>query len=302
MQFTDPVHARLWLMRVATAPAPNLVDFVDQLGVVQAVARLRSALPGSAPDAVLAETGARDADISTDLHALDTGAAQLLIPEAPGWPCCALADLDRHKLGSPLGLWVHGNPAALARHDTLAVVGARAATSYGEHVASDLAYHLALAGRGVLCGGSFGIEAAALRAVLTVHHAPPPVVVLGHGVDTVYPRAHEQLFRQVLNHGGALVSEHPPGTHPAKARLHARGRLLAALTSHTVVVEAGRRSGALHVATTAHTLGRPVYGVPGPITNAQSRGVHQLLADGTAQLVCDTEHLLSCLTADHTPQ
>jgi DNA processing protein len=142
----------------------------------------------------------------------------------------------------------------------------------------------------VITGGAYGVDAAALRGALGVG---PVVAVLGCGVDVTHPAGHEHLFAQVIDHGGLLVSEYPPGTPPTRTRLAARGRIIAALGAATVVIEAGWRSTALSIAGTAHALGRRVFAVPGPITSAQSAGSNELLRTGHATAITTIDPLLA---------
>jgi DNA processing protein len=303
VQFTDPARAALWLMRAAPSPAPHLSRMVTEHGLTQTATRLRSGLPDAVPEPARAEHTGGDPDITADLALLDTGQAQLLTPADPAWPCCALADLDRHRLGAPFGLWIRGNHDAL-RHATgtgVTVDGARAASSYGEHVAGEFAQHLAAEGVRVLSGGGFGIGAAALRGALAT--TPPtavgPIVVLTHGIDTTHPHAHQRLFQHVADSGGALITEHPPGTHPTRTGFVHRARLLAALANSVLIVEAGMRSGAFTLAEHATTLRRPVYATPGPITSSLSAGPHRLIRDGLAQLIETPDNLPADLAGGH---
>lgn len=215
---------------------------------------------------------------------------RLVVPADEVWPG-GLSDLDDlgprdgPDGGSPVCLWVRGElPAAGQAPPAAALVGARAATSYGEHVAEDLAAGLVARGWTVVSGAAYGIDAAAHRGALAVD-APaglPTVAVLAGGVDRASPAGHEDLLRRVVERGGAVVSELPPGTRPAAYRFLLRNRLIAAWAAGTVVVEASSRSGALSTARTAAELSRQVAVVPGPITSATSTGSNRLLRDGAA--------------------
>jgi len=148
----------------------------------------------------------------------------------------------------------------------------------------------------VISGAAFGIDTAAHRAAL---HAggdadPPTVAVLACGIDRAYPEANRALL-DAIGAVGAVVSEYPPGTTPARHRFLVRNRIIAALGAGTVVVEAGRRSGTLSTAAAADQLGRLVMAVPGPVTSAMSVGCHLLLADRFAQLVTGPDDVLAAL-------
>ncbi len=210
-----------------------------------------------------------------------------LIPGDKEWPS-ALDDLGDRR---PYVLWTRGTASFLARllNDLVTITGARASTSYGEHVAGQLASDLASAERIVVAGGAYGIEGAAHRAALT--SGGDTIAVMANGVDRMYPMGHRELLERVAGLG-LLVSEVPPGAVPTRHRFLARTRLMAALSASTVVVEAGARSGSMTVARRAHELGRAVGAVPGPVTSATSTGPHQLLRDG-ASLIVDVADLLT---------
>jgi DNA processing protein len=195
------------------------------------------------------------------------------------WPE-QIDDLDAH---APLCLWVRGDPGLLTRmQPSVAIVGARAATSYGEHVAIELAADLAGGGIPVVSGGAYGIDGAAHRAALRA--GGMTVALSAGGVDRPYPAGNTHLLDQVAT-TGAVVSEVPCGSAPTKWRFLQRNRLIAALSTATVVVEAGWRSGSLNTAGHAAALSRPLGAVPGPITSAASAGTHRLLREYGAQCI-----------------
>ena len=210
-----------------------------------------------------------------------------LIPGDGEWP----TQLSALGPAAPWGLFVVGAELRVAAARSVAVVGARAATQYGLHVASDLATDLASRGWAVVSGGAYGVDAAAHRGALA---APgPTIAALAFGVHVAYPRDHASLFARIRDEGGVLVSEFPPGATPTKPRFLTRNRIIAALTRGTVVVEAAHRSGALNTAAVARRLGRPVLVVPGPVTSAQSVGCHRLArGDDPARIVTDAAEVI----------
>ena len=220
----------------------------------------------------------------------DAWAAQggrYLIPGDGEWPT-QLAALGP---AAPWGLFVVGAELRVAAVRSVAVVGARAATQYGLHVASDLATDLAARGWAVVSGGAYGIDSAAHRGALAAEGST--IAALAFGVDVAYPRGHASLFARIRAEGGVLVSEFPPGATPTKPRFLMRNRIIAALTRGTVVVEAAYRSGALNTAAVARRLGRPVLVVPGPVTSAQSVGCHRLArGDDPARIVTDASEVI----------
>lgn len=231
-------------------------------------------------------------DSNAVLRALTTAAGlriQLLLPSDGSWPE-GLADLGDH---APMALWCRGEPAALAAPTSgagsgIAVVGARAATGYGEHVASESAAGLAERGFPIVSGAAYGIDGAAHRAALAAHGST--VAFLAGGVDRLYPSGHTRLLHRIAD-TGAVVSEVPCGTAPTRWRFLQRNRLIAAMSSVVVVVEAGLRSGSLNTAGHAAALGRAVGAVPGPVTSPSSAGCHRLLRDYGAVCVSNAEQI-----------
>lgn len=216
--------------------------------------------------------------------------AWLCVPEDEDWPS-ALNDLAEK---APYGLWGRGDRRLLGElrvDKSVAVVGSRDLTSYGTSVTSHLAGDLATAGKTVISGGAFGVDAAAHRTALAVSTADlPTVAFMACGVDRFYPRQNERLLEGILQ-TGLILSEVPLGQSPTRYRFLQRNRLIAAISSATVVVEARWRSGALNTANHALELGRPVYAVPGPIFSPSSEGCHRLIRDGLAQLLTDARQI-----------
>lgn len=141
MPVLDELRARLHLLRFAEPPAPALHAYVAVHGPVETVTAIRA---GTAPPAVLAEATRKDADITADLRAVDSGVARLVTPEDPEWPAGRLDALSRPGLSAPLGLWVRGQvPLDELVRSAVTITGARAATDYGRYVATDFSYGLA---------------------------------------------------------------------------------------------------------------------------------------------------------------
>ncbi|QIG40488.1 DNA-protecting protein DprA [Microbacterium sp. 4R-513] len=219
------------------------------------------------------------APIRVALEVAARAQVRLVVPGDGEWPT-QVADLGPH---APVALWVRGDRAALARlRPSVAIVGARAATSYGEHVAMEFAADLAGSGIPVVSGAAYGIDGSAHRAALATGGLT--VALVAGGVERPYPAGHSQLLNRIAS-AGAAVSEVPCGSAPTKWRFLQRNRLIAALSDVTVVVEAGWRSGSLNTAAHALEMGRAVAAVPGPVTSAASAGAHRLLRDGA---VCVT--------------
>jgi DNA processing protein len=241
-----------------------------------------------------------DADVDVMLRVAERVAARYVVPGDPEWPA-QLADLrflesatgDR-RAGEPFGLWVRG-PLALSQvaESAVAIVGARASTDYGDHVAGAIAAGCAAHGRAVVSGGAYGIDVAAHRGALAAEGLT--VAVLASGVDRSYPAAHGGLLDEVAG-SGLLVSEGAPGCAPSRSRFLVRNRLIAALSRGTVVVEAALRSGSLNTARWARDIGRVLMGVPGPVTSMMSAGVHEMLRQPESVLVTDADEVLELVS------
>jgi DNA processing protein len=230
-------------------------------------------------------------DIDAVLQRLDELATSIVLPGSPQWP----TQLDDLGVAAPLALLVRGVlPLRLAASRSVAIVGARASTEYGERIAAGLAADLSDVGWTVVSGAAYGIDAAAHRGALAV--GGDTIAVVASGIDVVYPAAHDRLFANILDRG-VLVSESPPGQRPTRAGFLARNRVIAALTAGTVVVEAAHRSGALNTATWAAGLARHVMAVPGPVTSTASAGCHQLVRDQVANLVTSGSDVIDLVGA-----
>lgn len=225
-----------------------------------------------------------------DLQASVSSGVRVLTPSDEGWPV-PLADLEFH---APNLLWVRGD-ANLVGASALAIVGARASTSYGEHVTNELVDWISSERMVVLSGAAYGIDAVAHRAALSFGLGT--VAVLAGGVDRPYPAGHAELLRRI-EHEGAVCSEMIPGAAPTRWRFLQRNRLIAALSGAVVVTEAGRRSGSMNTAGHAAQLGRALGAVPGPITAAASAGCHRLIQEYGAALITSPTDLRALLGID----
>lgn len=216
----------------------------------------------------------RDARAVVD--AAEAAGLQLLVPGGPDYPT-RLGDLA----DPPAPLFATGRTSILVRN-VVTVVGSRAATAYGRRVTEEVVR--ALVGHGVVVasGMALGIDGAAHRAALEA--GGDTIAVLGTGADVPYPARHRALYRQIAEHG-LVVSELRPGTRAQPHQFPERNRILAGLARAVVVVEAGRKSGALITARSALELGRDVLAVPGSIYAPRSRGTNRLLRDGAGAVV-----------------
>lgn len=207
-----------------------------------------------------------------------------------------LADAGQlsRRAGAPFGLWVRGR--AHLRHAlkrSASLVGARACSSYGEHVAAELSAGLADTGVTVVSGGAFGIDAAAHRGAIAASGLT--IAFLACGVDVSYPKRNSALLSRIAE-DGLVVAELPPGCSPTKLRFLARNRLIAASTQGTVVIEAAIRSGALNTAGWAEQCGRAVLAVPGPVTSRMSAGSHLLVRERNAVLATSVADIVEAIS------
>jgi len=285
---------------------------IQQLGAVRALTavvehwdpeRFAAAL-SEAGDAVGADDMAQAIDrwmprlkSNTALIALRQAArfgARLLTPSDALWPS-RLNDLDWH---APSALWVRGTDEALSGIDRgLALVGARAATGYGEHITMEASAGLVDRGYTIVSGAAYGIDGMAHRAALASRGLT--VAFLAGGVDRFYPSGHDALLGRIVE-SGVVISELPCGSPPTKWRFLQRNRLIAAASMATVVLEAGWRSGSLNTAGHAAALGRPLGAVPGPVTSAASAGCHRLIRDYDAVCVTNPDQMAELAPLEHT--
>jgi DNA processing protein len=257
----EDLLAWAYLSRVVEPPSAALAALVAEFGPVEAAAKVKAGEVSHAEARRATDQAARD------LELLGDRGGRLITPDDDEWPYVAVAgfhgitpeDLKKKPAGRPpLVLWALG-PARLDEITmrSAALVGTRACTAYGEHVAADLAAGLVERDVAVVSGGAYGIDGVAHRATLAGDGIT--VAVLAGGIGIPYPSGHSARYRFLT-----------------------RNRLVAAFSGATVVVEAGLRSGAANTAAWAKMIGRPVCAVPGPVTSAASAGTHELLrADAT---------------------
>lgn len=308
MSTASDADVRRRLSLVVEPGDPRLRDLLEHVepGAVLAAVRGAGRLRGRALPAAWQERAcALDEADAAALARAGTSGLRWVTPHDEEWPA-ALADLDHVEAlggvaGAPLGLWVRGTATLDVLDGSVAIVGARASTTYGLGVAADLAGGLGALGVPVVSGAAFGIDAAAHRGVLGAGAAT--VAVLAGGADVPYPRAHASLLELVAANG-AVVSEQPPGQVAIRARFLSRNRLIAALSRGTVVVEAAARSGSLNTLHWADRLGRTTMATPGPVTSQMSEGVHLALRSGEAELVTRAEDVVESVAgigADEAP-
>lgn len=263
----------------AWAPRP-LASWLRALGSPRAIVDHIRAHEGAPPDGA----EALSFDALTRLAQVDEAAAAGALEEARGANVRIVLHSDadypaklRDLCDLPLVLYCRGHLGALERR-CVAIVGSRAATSYGRSVATAMASDFAAFGVTVVSGLARGIDAAAHRGAIEA--SAPTAAVLGSGVCALYPPYHALLAEEIVVAGGTVLSEFPPSMTARSHQFPMRNRVVAALADATVVVEASNRSGALITARLADELGRAVYAIPGDVTRPTSCGTNALIADG----------------------
>lgn len=288
----DVRRAWAYLSRVAEPPCGPLVALIDLVGAPEAAEMVRRREFPEGFEAVADATAGRAAaDRSVaDLEHMANLGGRLVTPDDDEWPEYRFQPMaerippetphheDEVRELRPVALWVIGD----GRLDELlersvAMVGTRAPSNYGERVTDEFAGDLSAEGFTIVSGGAYGIDGAAHRAALAAEGRT--IAFVAGGLDRPYPAGHAGLFRRIAE-SGVVVSEYPPGTVPGRHRFLNRNRIVGTATGGVVVVEAGFRSGTRNTATWAGRRGVPVCAVPGPVTAATSVTCHQLIRDG----------------------
>lgn len=259
------------LVRLAhTGANPDMIRrLVTESGWAGAVRRL-----GASSKTTPAVKRALDEPVDVRLERLGGLGVDLVAEDDARYPS-VLVELPDH----PLWLFCRG---AVGASPGVAVVGSRRATRYGLEIARTIGARVAQAGWTVVSGLAAGVDTAAHTGAVDV--AGTTTAVLGSGIDVWYPRRNRALGEQIVAHGGAVVSEFPPGTAPEPWRFPARNRIISGLAEVVIVVEAAVRSGALITARLALEHGRTVMAVPGDLSRETSAGTNLLIRDGAHPL------------------
>jgi len=216
----------------------------------------------------------------TNFEMLQTAVAvsdsEFIYPSHPQWP----KQVDQ-LANPPIGLIVKGDLSHLSQK-SIAIVGTREPSAYGQEMASEFATAFVNHGWNVVSGGALGIDTCAHVAALK--SSGKTIAVIASGVLVDYPSANSRLFK-AISKNGAVVSEVMPYVQAAQNRFLTRNRLIAALSCATLVVEAAYRSGSLRTARDAADLMRPVMAIPGQLNSPTSQGCHRLIAERAAEIV-----------------
>lgn len=243
-------------------PAHKLNQFLPEPAI-----QLLSDYQQQGTDSALGRTIAQDMDWLANANNV-----HLLTLEHHHYP-----ELLRQISRPPALLYVQGDPGTLSLPQ-IAIVGSRTPTSGGKDNAYYFAQHLAANGFTITSGLALGVDGAAHSGALSVNGKT--IAVFGTGIDSIYPSQHQALAQQILEQGGALVSEFPLGTRSQASNFPQRNRLISGLSCGTLVVEAAVRSGSLITARQALHQNREVFAIPGSIHNPLARGCHSLIRQG----------------------
>lgn len=248
---------------------------------------LKPASQGTFADRFTEFNLARELEYTEQIHAAFHTRGEI------GWP----RQLGALGPDEPWVLWSLGSADfRLLALQSLAIVGTRACTAYGQRVALDWAAEISDSAVTVVSGGAVGIDIAAHRGALSV--GAPTLCVLAGGVQARYPASNENVFHQIMD-SGVIISESPPQQAPRRQRFLTRNRIIAALTQATLIVEASSRSGTASTAAWAESIQRPILGVPGSVYSAASEGIHAMMCEGKAILVHSPRDVLELLNIHH---
>lgn len=297
---TAPERDRLARVTLSCGVEPGdgtTSSLVRQMGAVRALEQSLVSTSDTGVAERLAERLAQ-ADPGRLLEQAARCGIRFVVPGDPEWPT-GLDQLDDAITvegfgGTPPGIWVKGPMPLTELATSVAVVGSRAASVYGAEMTRTICQHLALAHVPVVSGGALGIDFEAHDSTLLADGVS--AAVLACGVDRVYPAQNRRLLHHLAAEF-AVVSEQPPGSAPTRPRFLARNRLIAAMTTGTVLVEAALRSGALNTAGWAESMSRQVMCVPGPVTSYTSQGVNNFIRDGRGTVVTRGAEVLELIGA-----
>lgn len=224
-------------------------------------------------------------DVARESTALQTLGIKILIYDDDAYPKI----LQQIPQSPPIlyyrGAWKNNEELCLG------VVGTRKISAYGQSITEELVAPLAAAGISIVSGMAYGVDAAAHCAA--IKHGGRTIAILGGGLDdgTIYPRHHVALAHEIIDSGGLVISEYPPGCPALRQNFVARNRIISGLSAGVLIIECGEKSGALITADYALDQNRNVYAVPGPIYSPTSRGTNDLLKQG-AIVITDAADIL----------
>ncbi len=273
IEHVGPVRARLLLEHFGDAPKILSASKSELL-------RVRN-IGGETADAIL--TWEKTVDLAGELKRISESGCRVLIQSDDEYPA-----MLREIYDPPIVLYIKGQLTAKDKN-AVAMVGSRMTTHYGIEAARKLAYQLAYVGVTVVSGGARGIDTASHQGALAAKGRT--VVVLGTGINVVFPPENQELFERAAANG-AVITQFPFNRNGDRQSFAIRNRIIAGMTLGTVIVEADLHSGALITANFATEYGRQVFAVPGRIDSPRSKGCHDLIKKG-AKLCESAEDVLS---------
>ncbi len=193
---------------------------------------------------------------------------------------------------SPTLLYYKGE-ADLNASKTVAIIGTRSHTDYAKQMTDKLIKDLAAQHITIVSGLAFGVDAIAHKAA--VKNNLPTIGVLGHGLDQIYPAEHAGLAKDMIKHGGGLLTEFPSNTKPDKHNFPTRNRVVAGMSDATIVIETGIKGGSMITAELANGYNKDVFAFPGKVTDTKSAGCNHLIKNNKAMLLTDTEELIEVM-------
>ena len=287
----DPLLCWLWLSQVLGPASLHAGKVLDAFGGAQEAweARETEEFRQAAGDAAFKRAAQLDAEsCHTLVMQCDALRVRILPFDDPDYPLAFSRIPDM-----PLVLYCTGDPRWLNEPGAVGIVGSRKPTEYGLNAAADIGGELAKNGAIIVSGLADGLDSAGHRAA--VKNDCPTIAVMGVPIDRTYPAANAAL-RQQIEHKGCVISEYPPYSEYVGPNCFLqRNRLIAALSSAVLVVEAREKSGTMSTVAHAERYGKPVYAVPGSIYSPNSAGTNGLLRDGRARAVAGAADLLAAL-------
>lgn len=282
-------RALIALAHIVEPADPAIGMLVDRVGPVDALDAI-SAGRVRVRHATSLQARWRALDLDAELGKAQQAGIRIIERDSEHWP----VQLDDLGTDRPFALWVRGSadPRTVLQQSA-AIVGTRDPSPYGQHIARTWATGLVERDYSIVSGGAFGIDAAVHRAALDV--SGHTVCVLACGVDVAYPSAHGPMFDRIAR-SGLVISEAPLGFGARRQRFLTRNRIIAALASATIVVEAAHRSGTMSTANAAARLARLVFAVPGPVTSMVSAGCHRLISQQVAMLAASLDDVLETMS------
>ncbi len=274
----------IWLQRILGFANRNTEQVIDFFGHPKDLynasnnARRECIFLSRAQRDMAADSAAMDDAVKTYNRCKELG-IEIITPENELYPE-RLYDICDY----PTVLYYKGNMPDIDDNVVLAMVGTRNASSDGMMIASALSQSLSKCGAIVISGGARGIDDAAHRGALRI--GAVTLSVLGCGLDVDYNRACEETRRSIIENGGALISEFPPGYSPSKYTFPIRNRLLSAMSLGVIVGEAPSKSGALITARHALDMGRDMFAIPGSVMSELSEGANMMIRDGAKPVSC----------------